>query len=394
MKQWLQQEVEKLEQLGLKRQLRTFSTGNETEAIIDGRKLLLFSSNNYLGLATDERLKQKAREGILTYGTGAGGSRLTTGNFEIHEQLEREIAHFKETEAAVIFSSGYLANVGVIAGLTKKEDVIFSDAWNHASIIDGCRLSQAQTIVYEHANMTDLESKLQHTQVEGKKFIVTDGVFSMDGDIAPLPDIVTLAKKYDAYIIVDDAHATGVIGKNGRGTAEHFGLKHAIDFTIGTFSKAIGAEGGFVVTSSIAKDYLLNHARSFIFQTALSPAVVEAAREGIAIMQNEPDRREQLLKNTYYLRAGLEEAGFTIGNGGTPILSLIVGEAQLAVQFSERLMEEGIFIPAIRPPTVPKGTSRLRITVMATHTVEQLDLVIRTIRKTGIEMGLIKESLV
>ncbi|TKI65369.1 8-amino-7-oxononanoate synthase [Lysinibacillus mangiferihumi] len=382
-------ELQVIEEQGLTRKLRLFSTGNESEVVMNGKKFLLFSSNNYLGLATDSRLKKKATEGISKYGTGAGGSRLTTGNFDIHEQLESEIADFKKTEAAIVFSSGYLANVGVISSVMKAGDTIFSDAWNHASIIDGCRLSKAKTIVYEHADMVDLERKLRQSHGAGMKLIVTDGVFSMDGDIAPLPKIVELAKEYKAYIMIDDAHATGVLGNDGCGTADYFGLKDEIDFTVGTLSKAIGAEGGFVSTSSIAKNYLLNNARSFIFQTALSPSAIEAAREGISIIQNEPERRKQLLKNARYLRLKLEESGFVMKEGETPIISLIIGGSHEAMQFSAKLLDEGVFIPAIRPPTVPKGSSRLRITVMATHTIEQLDIVISKIKKIGQEMGIV-----
>lgn len=382
-------ELQVIEEQGLTRKLRLFSTGNESEVVMNGKKFLLFSSNNYLGLATDSRLKKKATEGISKYGTGAGGSRLTTGNFDIHEQLESEIADFKKTEAAIVFSSGYLANVGVISSVMKAGDTIFSDAWNHASIIDGCRLSKAKTIVYEHVDMVDLERKLRQSHGDGMKFIVTDGVFSMDGDIAPLPKIVELAKEYKAYIMIDDAHATGVLGNDGCGTADYFGLKDEIDFTVGTLSKAIGAEGGFVSTSSIAKNYLLNNARSFIFQTALSPSAIEAAREGISIIQNEPERRKQLLKNARYLRLKLEESGFVMKEGETPIISLIIGSSHEAMQFSAKLLDEGVFIPAIRPPTVPKGSSRLRITVMATHTIEQLDMAISKIKKIGKEMGIV-----
>ncbi|MFJ7887030.1 8-amino-7-oxononanoate synthase [Lysinibacillus xylanilyticus] len=389
MDHWFQRELQLIEEKGLTRKLRSFSNGNESEIIMNGKKFLLFSSNNYLGLATDFRLIKKASEGISKYGTGAGGSRLTTGNFVIHEQLESEIAYFKKTEATIVFSSGYLANIGVISSVMKAGDMIFSDAWNHASIIDGCRLSQAKTIVYEHADMVDLEYKLRKSHGDGKKLIVTDGVFSMDGDIAPLPEIVALAKKYNAYIMIDDAHATGVLGSDGRGTADYFGLKDEIDFTVGTLSKAIGAEGGFVSTSSIAKNYLLNSARSFIFQTGLSPSAIEAAREGISIIQNEPERREQLLNNAKYLRLKLQESGFVVKEGETPIISLLIGDSHEAIQFSEKLMDEGVFIPAIRPPTVPKGSSRLRITVMATHKKEQLNTVIDKIKKIGKEMGII-----
>lgn len=384
-----EEELQVVEEQGLTRTLRPFSTGNETEIIVDGKKYLLFASNNYLGLATDSRLKKKAIEGISRYGTGSGGSRLTTGNIVIHEQLEHEIAKLKGTEAAIVFSSGYLANIGVITSVMQEGDVIFSDAWNHASIIDGCRLSKAKTIRYAHADMLDLEVKLKAWQGDGKKLIVTDGVFSMDGDIAPLPEIVALAKEYGAYIMVDDAHATGILGERGFGTVDYFGLQDQVDFTVGTLSKAVGAEGGFVAASSLAIQYMRNKARSFIFQTSLSPGVVEAAREGIRLIQDEPARREQLLNNSLYLRERLGQLGFSIGPGNTAIISLMIGNASKAVQFSERLMKDGIFIPAIRPPTVPQGSSRLRITVMATHTEEQLRMAVEKLGKVGKAMGVV-----
>ena len=389
MNDWFKGELKVIEEQGLTRTLRSFTTGNETEIIVDGKKLLLFASNNYLGLATDSRLKKKAIEGISRYGTGSGGARLTTGNIVIHEQLEREIAEVKGTEAAIVFSSGYLANIGVISSVMKKGDVIFSDAWNHASIIDGCRLSKAKTMQYAHADMLDLEVKLKAWQGEGKKLIVTDGVFSMDGDIAPLPRIVALAKEYGAYIMVDDAHATGILGRRGYGTVDYFGLQNQVDFTVGTLSKAVGAEGGFVAASSLAIQYMRNKARSFIYQTSLSPGVIEAAREGIRLIRHEPERREQLLKNSLFLRENLERLGFSIGPGNTAIISLFIGVASKAVQFSEQLMKEGIFIPAIRPPTVPQGSSRLRITVMAKHTQEQLQMVVGKVSKVGKEMGVV-----
>ena len=266
MNDWFQRQLQATEEQGLTRTLSSFSTGNETEVIVDGKKLLLFSSNNYLGFSTDSRLKQKAIQGISRYGTGSGGARLTTGNMLIHEQLEREIAEMKRTEAAILFSSGYLANIGLISSVMNEGDVIFSDALNHASIIDGCRLSKAKTMRYEHADMLDLEGKLKAWQGGGKKLIVTDGVFSMDGDIAPLPEIVALAKEYDAYIMVDDAHATGILGEDGCGTVNYYGLQNEVDFIVGTLSKAVGAEGGFVAASSLAIQYIRNKAQHLFFK--------------------------------------------------------------------------------------------------------------------------------
>ena len=368
MDDWLQSELEIIKQRHLQRTLQSFATGNDPHAIINGQPYLLFSSNNYLGLATDPRLKHKAIEAVEQFGVGSGGARLTTGNTVIHEQLEKEIASFKGTEASLVFSSGYLTNIGVIAGLMSEGDVIFSDALNHASIIDGCRLSKAKTIVYQHADMADLEEKLKQYPNANKKLIVTDGIFSMDGDIAPLPQIVQLAKTYDAYVMVDDAHATGVIGKNGGGTAAYFGLQADVHITVGTLSKAVGAEGGFVATSQLLVEYLRNKARTFIFQTSLSPAVIQAAREGIRLIQKENERQQQLERNGQFLRSGLKKAGFTLADSSTPIIAIIIGAAEKAVAFSEHVKKKGMFIPAIRPPTVQEGSSRLRMTVMATHT--------------------------
>lgn len=390
MDDWLQSELEIIKQRHLQRTLQSFATGNDPHAIINGQPYLLFSSNNYLGLATDPRLKHKAIEAVEQFGVGSGGARLTTGNTVIHEQLEKEIASFKGTEASLIFSSGYLMNIGVIAGLMSEGDVIFSDALNHASIIDGCRLSKAKTIVYQHADMADLEEKLKQYPNANKKLIVTDGIFSMDGDIAPLPQIVQLAKTYDAYVMVDDAHATGVIGKNGGGTAAYFGLQADVHITVGTLSKAVGAEGGFVATSQLLVEYLRNKARTFIFQTSLSPAVIQAAREGIRLIQKENERQQQLERNGQFLRSGLKKAGFTLADSSTPIIAIIIGAAEKAVAFSEHVKKKGMFIPAIRPPTVQEGSSRLRMTVMATHTSEQLQYALETIIEIGKKLAVIQ----
>ena len=390
MDDWLQYELEIIKQRHLQRTLQSFATGNDPHAIINGQPYLLFSSNNYLGLATDPRLKHKAIEAVEQFGVGSGGARLTTGNTVIHEQLEKEIASFKGTEASLVFSSGYLMNIGVIAGLMSEGDVIFSDALNHASIIDGCRLSKAKTIVYQHADMADLEEKLKQYPNANKKLIVTDGIFSMDGDIAPLPQIVQLAKTYDAYVMVDDAHATGVIGKNGGGTAAYFGLQADVHITVGTLSKAVGAEGGFVATSQLLVEYLRNKARTFIFQTSLSPAVIQAAREGIRLIQKENERQQQLERNGQFLRSGLKKAGFTLADSSTPIIAIIIGAAEKAVAFSEHVKKKGMFIPAIRPPTVQEGSSRLRMTVMATHTSEQLQYALETIIEIGKKLAVIQ----
>ncbi|MFT9846928.1 8-amino-7-oxononanoate synthase [Aneurinibacillus sp. REN35] len=349
----------------------------------------LFASNDYLGLTQDERVKQAAIDAVKTYGTGSGGSRLTTGNLVLHEQLEKRLAAWKGKESALVFSSGYLANVGIISALMGAGDTIFSDALNHASIIDGCRMSRADTIIYRHADIRDLEEKLKHAKPNGKKLIVTDGVFSMDGNIAPLPDIVTVAEAYGAWVMVDDAHATGILGRNGAGTAEYFGVEDRVQLAVGTLSKSIGAEGGYVAASAAVIDYLRNYARSFIFQTALSPGVIGAALAAIHVIQTEPARRELLLSQSDYMRKSLQTLGFTLVEGTTPILAVLIGEAEQAVAFSARLKEKGVFAPAIRPPTVPEGSSRIRLTLSALHTREEIDGAIAACEEVGRAMGMI-----
>ena len=389
MLDWLNGQLNKITQQGLLRQLRRMDKSSEANTKVEGRDVQLFSTNNYLGLSADPRMKEKAITAIQQWGTGTGGSRLTTGNFALHEELELTLASFKGKEKAIVFSSGFLANIGTISCLMNKGDVIFSDALNHASIIDGCRLSHADTCVYDHVNMTDLEEKLSQSGSYRHKLIVTDGVFSMDGNIAPLPDITALAEKYGAWVMVDDAHATGVLGQRGAGTAEHFGLTDKVDILLGTMSKAIGAEGGYVAASSPVINYLQNRARSFVFQTSLSPGVVAAALEGLSIIREEPERRERLLGNANYLRAGLSHLGFSIIEGSTPIIAVLIGDANQAMQFSVRLEEEGFFAPAIRPPTVPIGGSRIRVTLMATHTKHQMDSLLQCFARVGQEMGVI-----
>jgi 8-amino-7-oxononanoate synthase len=389
MLEWLNEQLDKLDQQGLLRKLRRMDMSSEASTKVEGRDVHLFSTNNYLGLATDPRVKEKAITAIQQWGTGSGGSRLTTGNFALHEDLERTLASFKGKEKAIVFSSGFLANVGTISCLMDKGDVIFSDALNHASIIDGCRLSHADTFVYDHVNIKDLEQKLRHAGGYRHRLIVTDGIFSMDGNIAPLPEITDLANKYGAWVMVDDAHATGVLGKKGAGTAEYFGLTDKVDILMGTMSKAIGAEGGYVAASSSVIDFLQNRARSFIFQTSLSPGVVAAALESLRIIREEPERRERLQDNAYYLRASLSELGFSVIEGSTPIIAVIIGEANQAMEFSRRLEEAGFFAPAIRPPTVPIGGSRIRITLMATHTKQQINSLLQCFARIGREMGMI-----
>ncbi|WLR52703.1 8-amino-7-oxononanoate synthase [Bacillus tianshenii] len=385
----LNEELEVLKKQHLKRALRRMETACEAETSVEGKRLLLFSSNNYLGLANDERLKQAAVSAINEFGVGSSGSRLTTGNMLIHEQLEQEIASWKQTESALLFSSGYLANIGTISALMGKGDLIISDELNHASIIDGCRLSKAKTLVYQHVNMKDLRNKLKESVQYRRVLIVTDGVFSMDGNIAPLREIVDQAEEFGAWVMVDDAHAAGVLGKHGRGTVEHLGLEGRVQLQVGTLSKAVGTEGGFVAASEEVIDYLKNHARSFIFQTALPPGTIGATRSSIQIIQQELERRMHLKALSDFFRSQLEEAGFDVVKGETPIIALVIGESERALGFSKRLEEEGVFAPAIRPPTVPVGSSRIRFTLMATHTREQVKKAVDKVVMIGKELNVI-----
>ncbi|MBZ4652787.1 MAG: 8-amino-7-oxononanoate synthase [Peptococcaceae bacterium] len=356
--------------------------------IIDGREVLLLASNSYLGLCNDERLKAAAIKAIHEYGVGSGGSRLTTGSYQLHRELELALARFKGTEAALVFNTGYMANLGAVAALADKSWVVFSDELNHASIIDGCKLSGAKIVIYKHCHMGDLYQKLKEFQGY-PSLIVTDGVFSMDGDIAPLEDIVQIANQFGALIMVDDAHATGVLGANGGGTVELFGLKDRIDIQMGTLSKALASEGGYIAGRQCLIDYLRNRARSFIFTTALSPATIAVALAALDIVEKEPARRKVLLENTQWLCSRLKEAGLQIHENKTPIIPIIIGEAERALQFSQILLAKGIFIPAIRPPTVPPGTSRLRLTLMATHSYEDLNYALEKIIEAARELEII-----
>lgn len=381
---WLSQRVEKVKESGLYRTLRTMNSAPQSEMIIDGKKKIVFSSNNYLGLANDPRLINAATTELQQFGVGSSGSRLTTGHTDWHQKLEGKIAHFKQAEAALLFSSGFLANVGVLSSLPEEGDVILSDQLNHASIIDGCRLSKADTVIYKHINMKDLEEKLIETASYARRFIVTDGVFSMDGTVAPLDHIMKLARQYDAFVIVDDAHATGVLGENGKGTSEYFGVQP--DVVIGTLSKAIGTEGGFVVGSKVLIDFLRNHARTFIFQTSMPPAICAASYTALEIIENSPEKRQQLFLNISKVKQGLEELGYMVKGDLTPIIPVIIGDAREAVRFAEKLQENGIYAPAIRPPTVPIGESRIRLTVTSDHSLKEIEYLLNCFELIGKEL--------
>ena len=355
-----------------------------------GKKYLLLASNNYLGLTHSLAVKEAGIKAVKQYGTGSGGARLTTGSHPLYQKLEQALATFKNTEAALVFNTGYMANVGILSAIVNQGDVIFSDELNHASIIDGCRLSKGQTVIYRHADMKHLAEQLKTTHCAGRRFLVTDGVFSMDGDIAPLDQIVELAEKYHTMVMVDDAHAVGVIGRGGRGTVDHFGLHGRVHIQMGTLSKSLAAEGGYVAGSQEFIHYLVNKARSFIFSTALAPATVASAYAALQELQATPSLVDQLLANAQYMRTALLEAGLAVGGTVTPILPIMVGEAALAVEMAQQLKAHGLIVSAIRPPTVPPGASRLRLTLSAAHDRPDLERAAAIIIKVSKELNLIQ----
>lgn len=372
-----------------RRQCTTYEPLDSTHVRLEGKTYLMMASNNYLGLTHHPSVIASAQEAITAYGTGSGGARLTSGTYPLLPQLETQLAFFKESERALVFNTGYMANVGTISGLLAKGDYILSDALNHASIIDGCRLSGATIKVYEHNNCEHLESLLKALPATGKRLIVTDGVFSMDGDIAPLPNLITLAKRYEALLMVDDAHATGVIGQ-GRGTAHYFNCSQDVDIQLGTLSKALGSEGGFVCANEILIDTLINRSRSFIFSTALVPAAIGAAQQSLTLLANDTSLYTQLQHNIDYMTQALLRQGIAVTHKTTttglvhdyqptPIFPIVVGSAEKALRLSQQLFEKGIILTAIRPPTVPQGASRLRLTVTAAHQESDLQYVADTL---------------
>jgi len=367
----IHERLEELRDRGLFRRLRCVSGPQGPRVLLDGRPVLLLCSNNYLGLADHPRVREAAAEAAMRYGAGSGASRLISGNMTIHRRLEEALAEFKGSEACLLFGSGYLANVGVVSSLAQEGDVVFSDALNHASIVDGCRLSRAETFIYDHCDVGHLEWGLQQAEGRGA-LIVTDGVFSMDGDKAPLREIVELAHRYDARVMVDEAHGTGCVGPGGRGLVAELELEDDVDVVVGTLGKALGSYGAYVLCGETMANYLVNSARTLIFSTALSPPSVAAALAALELLCEQPRRVEKLQRNGRVLREALSEAGVVVEERDTPIVPLIVGEAQTAVAASDRALERGIFAPAIRPPTVPPGTSRLRLAVMASHTKSEL----------------------
>ena len=389
---YITDKLTKIKDKGLYRELRYIDTAQSPRVKIEGKDFILLGSNNYLGLCDDSRLKKAAIDAINKYGVGSGGSRLTTGSYDIHKELEKKIASFKGTEASLVFNTGYMANVGIISALCDDSWVIFSDKLNHASIIDGYRLSGAKLIRYKHCDMNDLLNKINKYK-GSNNLIVTDGVFSMDGDIAPLPEIVKIAKQYNMMTMVDDAHATGVLGKNGSGTASYFGLDNEIDIIMGTLSKAVASEGGYVAGKKDLINYLINSARSFIYSTALSPSTIAVSIKALEIIEMDEERRANLLKTSKWFQNELKIAGFNVMETKTPIIPILIGEVDKAVEFSKTLLSQGVYVPAIRPPSVPRGTSRLRISLMATHSKEDLEEALVKIKEIGKKLKIIGDLL-
>ena len=370
---FIDSELQTIKDAGLYRRLRRVDGDQDATLKLDGREVINLSSNNYLGIANHTALAAAAKAAIDRYGCGSGASRLISGNMALHEELEAKLAEFKGTAAALVFNSGFQANTGILSTLAGDGDVIFSDALNHASIIDGCRLSRAKTQVYRHCDLDHLKLQLKDAPSSARKLIVTETIFSMDGDEAPLDGIVELAERFDAMVMVDEAHATGIFGANGAGVVAKLGLSQRVAIQMGTLGKALGGFGAYVAGSAALRDLLINRCRSFIFTTSLPPAVMAMAIAAIDLVKKEPERRAVLSSNCRILKNGLIQLGFELGASESPILPLIIGESAKCMKFSEQLLANGVFAQGIRPPTVPPGTSRLRITLMATHTAGQIE---------------------
>jgi len=385
----LQDRLGELKRRGLYRYLRLISGRQTTVVTMEGKEVVLLSSNNYLDLANHPEVKRAAAEALESYGCGAGASRLISGTMELHARLEAKLAEFEGTEAALVFGSGYHANTGVIPALMGPGDIIFSDELNHASIIDGCRLARADTQVFRHRDTGHLEELLASAPTPGQRLIVTDSVFSMDGDVARLPEIAALARRYRAWVMVDEAHATGVFGPNGAGVVEETGLQGRIEIQMGTLGKALGSFGAYVAGSRVLIDWLINRARSFIYSTALPPPLLAAALAALHIVKNEPERRRRLWNNAAFLRRGLSGLGYRLGESESPILPVLIGDEEKTMALCAALLKHGVFAHGIRPPTVPEGTARLRVTPTATHTDEELERALRAFAEAGKEVGVL-----
>jgi len=378
-----QSRLQQLDDQSLTRRLHTLGSATGPSIQLAGRTVILLASNDYLGLATHPDVIQAAVQATLQYGTGAGAARLVCGTLPPHTDLEQALATFKQTPSALVYGSGYLANLGVIPSLITQGGQIFADRLCHASLIDGARLSRADLRVYRHRDLNHLESLLKRTHSGRPLLIVTDGLFSMDGDLAPLPELVTLAERFGATLYVDDAHGTGVMGKSGRGTLEHLGVEDRIPFHMGTLGKALGSSGAYIAGPTDLIQYLINTCRPFMFTTAPPPSNAAAAHAALTVIQQEPARRARLWRNRDHLFTGLTRLGFHLTESVSPILPILIGEAGKAVAFAQQLLTHGVYAPAIRPPTVQNGSSRIRVTVTSEHTPEQIELALSAFERAG-----------
>jgi glycine C-acetyltransferase len=385
---FLTAELDSLKQQGLFRHLRILEGEQKPAATIDHRHVVNLSSNNYLGLTTHPRLRDAARDALDRLGVGSGSVRTIAGTMTIHMELEQRLAAFKNTEAVVVFQSGFAANAGTVAAVLSKDDVVVSDELNHASIIDGCRLSRAAIKVFPHKDVDAARRVLQELPAGQRKLLITDGVFSMDGDLGALPGLCALAEEFGCIMMVDDAHASGVFGRNGRGTIDHFGMHGRVDIQVGTLSKAVGALGGYVAGSRALIDFLYHRARPFLFSTSHPPAVAAACLAAIDVLEQEPQIIERLWENTRFFKAGLQALGFNTGLSESPITPVIAGDGALAMKLSDRLFEEGVFAQGIAFPTVARDKARVRTIVTATHSRDELQFALDVFAKVGRELGL------
>ena len=378
---WIREELELIHDKKLFRLLTELETGQSPEVTISGKSYILLGSNSYLGLSVDPKVVESAKLALEKYGTGSGGSRLVSGSSDLHRMLEEKIAQFKNTEASILFSSGYLANIGTISALVGSTDIIYSDELNHASIIDGTRLSRAKVRIYKHLDLNNLQALLDSDKNKTcKKLILTDTVFSMDGDLVPLPELVEISEQYGCMLMIDEAHATGVLGKRGSGATEHFGVEDRVPVVMGTLSKAVGSLGGYIAGSQELIDFIRNRVRSYIFDTSLPPASLAASITAIDIIENEPERREHLWKMVEQFKTGIEDTGLKVLPSHSAIIPILIGDAEPALNFAKMLRDNGVFTPAVRPPSVPHGMCRIRATLMAQHTQEHVNTALKAFR--------------
>lgn len=387
--QWIEEEIAELKEAGLFNTIRTIDSPMDAWVTINGRRLLNFCANNYLGLANHPRIKEAAKKAIDEYGVGPGAVRTIAGTMTLHVELEERLAAFKKAEACITFQSGFTANLATIPALVGKNDVIFSDELNHASIIDGCRLSRAKVVRYNHNDVDDLKRAIRETTEYGRRLIVTDGVFSMDGDVAPLDKICEVAEAHDIMLMVDDAHGEGVLGSGGRGIVDHFGLHGRVDVEVGTLSKAFGVVGGLVAGKGVIVDWLRQRGRPFLFSSAMTVPDVAACLEAVDVLEESTELVDRLWNNAEIFKNGMNQLGFNTGHSQTPIVPVMLGEAPLAQAFSRRLLEEGVFAMAIGYPTVPQGKARIRVMNSAAHSSSDLETALDIFGKVGKELGVI-----